>query len=62
MSEYHREYQCTEDRGERWKTEMQQIFTLPGACWDRLATAADGTHPTGMHSCRRCQQFIIGHL
>ena len=26
---------------------------LPNACWDTplLATAADGTHPTGMHSC-----------
>ena len=29
---------------------------LPSACWDTpppppVATAADGTHPTGMHSC-----------
>ena len=28
---------------------------LPSACWDTpptlTATAADGTHPTGMHSC-----------
>ena len=27
---------------------------LPGACWGTpplVATAADGTHPTGMHSC-----------
>ena len=33
---------------------------LPGACWNTqcpvhagidMATAADGTHPTGMHSC-----------
>ena len=31
---------------------------LPSACWDtrpplRAATAADGTHPTGMYSCKR---------
>ena len=27
--------------------------TLPSVCWDTCppATAADGTHPTGMHSC-----------
>ena len=25
--------------------------SLTSACWDMIATAADGTHPTGMHSC-----------
>ena len=26
-------------------------YTVPSACWDRHATAADIMHPTGMHSC-----------
>ena len=37
--------------------------TLPSACWDtpppRAATAANGTHPTGMHSC--LQLISINH-
>ena len=45
------------------------VYTVPSACWDTqcplragidMATAADGTHPTGMHSCFNVQFFSSG--
>ena len=54
---------------------LGQMPPLPSACWERLtpwadtlpppqtltATAADGTHPTGMHSCSRscCSSYLF---
>ena len=34
-----------------WQTPPGQTPALPGETPLETATAADGTHPTGMHSC-----------
>ena len=40
--------------GRHPSTQCMQGYILPSACWETpplMATAADGMHPTGMHSC-----------
>ena len=46
--------------GVRGGGAWQGGYVFPGACMaGETATAADGTHPTGMHSCNKCDQPTI---